>query len=221
MDERNDGAEKSPAIPASSTLKTSLASIEAQQAASSSSSSSMPSRLEAALPQAVDDDEISCLICLASSQDVEDRAILPACLHSLFCFPCILRWSQLKRSCPLCNRAIGPYLLHDVQSERDYKRYYLRPESLSGNAKAQAIDNEAARQSIEAERLRRQRRQLTSSRRGPPPIAPREGERRGWTEAARQDLPSEELYDPLAEQERLLDRRRMVYRQGLYALVSQ
>ncbi|XP_010250551.1 PREDICTED: E3 ubiquitin-protein ligase Topors [Nelumbo nucifera] len=45
--------------------------------------------------------EKSCPICL---NPVEDRraAVLSGCMHA-YCTDCIRRWSQFKRTCPLCN----------------------------------------------------------------------------------------------------------------------
>ncbi|CDR99534.1 hypothetical protein, partial [Sporisorium scitamineum] len=44
----------------------------------------------------VDDEESSwCLICHTSP--ISDRTVLPQCLHSQFCFTCILRWIHIKR----------------------------------------------------------------------------------------------------------------------------
>lgn len=64
----------------------------------------------------------SCLICLGA---IHDRCVLPVCLHSLFCFECILRWIPIHRRCPLCNTAIGDYLIHSIRSNDDYLRHYL------------------------------------------------------------------------------------------------
>lgn len=169
---------------------------------------------------AADEGDISCLICLASANSIVDRAALPLCMHSLFCFPCIIRWADVKRSCPLCNREIGPYILHDIESEREYKRHYLRPHYGSKEKANAQLDERLAHRSIEVERLHRQRRQLAqspgrSSR--PPPVAPREGELSGWTEWARQER-QDFRNDPLTHQTRALDRRKLVYRNHLFAL---
>ena len=36
----------------------------------------------------------ACLICMGHLADL-DRTVLPRCSHSLFCLPCIVRWSGL------------------------------------------------------------------------------------------------------------------------------
>lgn len=170
---------------------------------------------------------ISCLICLAS--DVEDQAILPLCRHSLFCFLCIVQWAQVKRTCPLCVQSIGPYILHEVKSDREYKRYYLRPAYDESSADNAGLDAQLVRRSIEAETLRRQRRQLLWSSvhdRRAPPIATREHERRVWTHWSREELQevrraTDTLEGHLSELERALERRKIVYRDRLYALVSK
>ncbi|CAO1629115.1 unnamed protein product [Parajaminaea phylloscopi] len=169
--------------------------------------------------------DISCLICLSSTDAVRDRAVLPLCNHSLFCFPCIVQWAELKRTCPLCVRDIGPYILHNIRSERDYERYYLRPSYGGPSQDATDIDAQAATRSIQAERLHRQHRQLVGSSaqsRRRPPIVPRAGEAQGWTERSREELASNDLLetvnDPLEQLDRALERRRIVYRERLFAL---
>ncbi|SAM83133.1 uncharacterized protein UBRO_20376 [Ustilago bromivora] len=69
-----------------------------------------------------------CLICHSSG--VWDRTVLPICLHSQFCFGCILRWSNMKPTCPLCLAKIGEFVIHDIRSDWDYIRYYLAPPRL-------------------------------------------------------------------------------------------
>ncbi|GAC94412.1 hypothetical protein PHSY_001983 [Pseudozyma hubeiensis SY62] len=72
-----------------------------------------------------DDDDEWCLIC--HTTPIADRTFLPACLHSQFCFVCILRWIDIKRTCPLCLRPIGSFVIHSVRSDGDFLRYHLPP----------------------------------------------------------------------------------------------
>lgn len=151
------------------------------------------------------DSSIGCLICLASPSSTEDRAILPICLHSLFCFGCILKWTDLKRTCPLCNAQIGPYILHQVHSEVDYQRFYLRPRDAASNddgPSSSLIDGQVARQSMAAERIRRQRRLLR--------------QRQAREERRANERSSSAAI--LAEQSRSLALRKYIYRRRLYAL---
>lgn len=69
----------------------------------------------------------SCLICLGS---ISDRTVLPRCLHSSFCFVCILRWAALKSRCPLCQRDMGDYVIHGIRADDDYIKHRLT--ALSG-----------------------------------------------------------------------------------------
>ncbi|KAJ9480353.1 RING-type domain-containing protein [Pseudozyma hubeiensis] len=75
-----------------------------------------------------DDDDEWCLIC--HTHPIVDRTFLPACLHSQFCFVCILRWIDIKRTCPLCLRSIGNFVIHSVRSDDDFLRYHLPPPPL-------------------------------------------------------------------------------------------
>lgn len=43
-----------------------------------------------------------CAICIDDLHMQEFRGLLP-CSHSAFCFQCILEWSQISNSCPLCK----------------------------------------------------------------------------------------------------------------------
>ncbi|ETS59474.1 hypothetical protein PaG_06392 [Moesziomyces aphidis] len=71
-----------------------------------------------------DDSSGWCLIC---HSDVVDRAVLPRCLHSQFCFLCITRWCAIKPRCPLCQADIGEYIIHAIRDDTDYIRYHLPP----------------------------------------------------------------------------------------------
>ncbi|SJX62673.1 uncharacterized protein SRS1_16570 [Sporisorium reilianum f. sp. reilianum] len=71
------------------------------------------------------EDAAWCLICHTSP--IDDRTVLPQCLHAQFCFACILRWIGIKRKCPLCQSAIGDYVIHAVRADDDYVRYHLPP----------------------------------------------------------------------------------------------
>jgi PHD-finger/Zinc finger, C3HC4 type (RING finger) len=44
-----------------------------------------------------------CLICMNVGPENLDRGILD-CLHSAFCFKCIIDWSNITNKCPLCKR---------------------------------------------------------------------------------------------------------------------
>lgn len=76
-------------------------------------------------------DEDSCLICLGN---IQDRTILPACQHSLFCFSCIMQWTAIHQRCPLCNTAIEGYVIHSIRNDDDYIRHRL-PEKVTGTEK--------------------------------------------------------------------------------------
>lgn len=77
-------------------------------------------------------DQDSCLICLGN---IQDRTILSACQHSLFCFSCIMQWTAIHQRCPLCNTNIEGYVIHSIRSDDDYIRHRL-PEKVKGEEKS-------------------------------------------------------------------------------------
>ncbi|KAH7108528.1 hypothetical protein BKA62DRAFT_24870 [Auriculariales sp. MPI-PUGE-AT-0066] len=64
-----------------------------------------------------------CIICL---QDIVDRTTLPNCAHERFCFECVVVWTEQSRKCPLCQQAMGAYLVHNARSLGSTK-YFLPP----------------------------------------------------------------------------------------------
>ncbi|SPO27245.1 uncharacterized protein UTRI_10362 [Ustilago trichophora] len=73
-------------------------------------------------------DNDHCLIC--HSFPLNDQTVLPNCLHSQFCFGCIVRWVQIRRCCPLCLASVGEYVIHAVRGDADYLRFHLPPAPL-------------------------------------------------------------------------------------------
>ena len=103
------------------------------------------------------DDTTACWCLICHTSPICDATILPACLHSQFCFPCILRWISIKRSCPLCLSAVGDYVIHSVRGDDDWLRYYLPPRS-SGSARVSAsstVDRRTITASVQRARLSR------------------------------------------------------------------
>ncbi|KIS66205.1 uncharacterized protein UMAG_05940 [Mycosarcoma maydis] len=96
-------------------------------------------------PQA--DDDRWCVIC--HTVPMVDAAVLPNCLHSQFCFSCIVRWSTIKRTCPLCLCSMGEYVIHSVRADDDFVRYYLPPVSLDACSIRSGPTNVGARASAE------------------------------------------------------------------------
>ena len=146
-----------------------------------------------------------CSICL---QPYTDRTMVPTCSHE-FCFECLLIWTGLSplrtyycafhsdglradqsRRCPLCAQDIGQYLMHNIRSKYDYQKHYLAP--LRTSPKPQAVI--AAR--ADARRRAERRREIE------------------WGRRRRRDR---EEADDL---ERAVEKRKWVYRNGLYAKVS-
>ncbi|KAF8920342.1 hypothetical protein CPB85DRAFT_1248510 [Mucidula mucida] len=82
-------------------------------------------RKESPSPKDASDDDVNdieaCAICLHT---FSDRTLVPACAHE-FCFDCILEWTGQSRKCPLCNQAIGEYLIHRIRGRYDYQKHYI------------------------------------------------------------------------------------------------
>lgn len=100
-----------------------------------------------------------CLICHTSP--ISDRTVLPQCLHSQFCFACILRWIGIKRKCPLCQCAIGDHVIHAIRNDNDYVRYHLPPplstRSASSSSAAPITVVDRSRITAQVQRVRNSR----------------------------------------------------------------
>lgn len=117
-----------------------------------------------------DDGPPSCLICLSSR--IVDRTLLPACSHSQFCFECILRWADVKRRCPLCQKDIGSYVIHSIRGDedQDYIRYHLRPQPDLPNPTAgtSTFSYSSRRAVVERVQAARRQRRLRNQARASP-----------------------------------------------------
>ena len=63
-----------------------------------------------------------CSICLGK---VNNKAFTDACFHT-FCFVCLLEWSKIKATCPLCKTTFKS-IIHNVVSNDVYDQYHLKP----------------------------------------------------------------------------------------------
>eukprot|EP00116_Pleurobrachia_bachei_P000488 sb/3460750/ len=61
-------------------------------------------------------DKDSCSICLGA---FTNRSFINECFHA-FCYYCILQWSEVAQTCPLCKKSFTK-IIHDVTSIRTYK----------------------------------------------------------------------------------------------------
>ncbi|UZJ57437.1 hypothetical protein CBS101457_006757 [Exobasidium rhododendri] len=179
-----------------------------------------------------EDEGESCLICLG---EIIDRTVLPKCLHSLFCFDCILRWIGIHRRCPLCSTSIEGYVIHSIRSDVDYIRHYLP--SLATTNDANESDGlfdplrlQADLSQTEARRIRRQlqqrvgRDQSTRQSRSSShslngtetSVRPRASTSRSMEWGERRV--EERQRDAIANWDERLAFRRRVYRERLYCL---
>ncbi|CAH8376505.1 unnamed protein product [Eruca vesicaria subsp. sativa] len=66
----------------------------------------------------------SCPICLENLLTHRRRAaVISSCNHG-YCLPCIRKWSQVKRSCPLCNADFDSLLILNASSRR-FRKLHL------------------------------------------------------------------------------------------------
>ncbi|WCJ23533.1 RING/U-box superfamily protein [Euphorbia peplus] len=68
----------------------------------------------------------NCPICLKDLLDHRRAAVIPGCLHS-YCLRCIRKWSDLKRTCPLCNAAFDSLFCNISFSSRSFLTETLPP----------------------------------------------------------------------------------------------
>ncbi|CAN0900680.1 E3 ubiquitin-protein ligase Topors [Linum grandiflorum] len=68
----------------------------------------------------------TCSICLTDLHDHRRTAVISACLHA-YCLPCIRRWSEVKRRCPLCNAEFNSWHCRISLSSRNFVTEKLLP----------------------------------------------------------------------------------------------
>ncbi|BGP23306.1 hypothetical protein JCM10295v2_002201 [Rhodotorula toruloides] len=145
-----------------------------------------------------EDEEELCAICLSP---IENRTVIFPCHHGQFCWQCIRAWTDQSRKCPLC---LGPieHLIHNIRSSKDYQTHYLLP--LHTIASSSSADDLLP--------ARGSRRPAVN------PTLPRHAlyGRNRYSSAARLNDLDETTWRE-REEERALERRRFIYREGLYA----
>lgn len=124
-------------------------------------------------------------------------------------FECINVWANQSRKCPLCTRPMAPFLLHELDSPVGPTKFYLPP--------LPSIRPNPVTEPLLATRVRNR-------------VAPRPAGELGYSArdglvGRRTDLWARVKRDTrgVAEEdllERAVERRREVYRYGLYAKVS-
>ena len=73
---------------------------------------------EATEPSSTNSQQIEkCPVCLQLID--RSKSFTSVCFHS-FCFECILQWSSIKLSCPLCKTAFDR-ILFNIKSQVQYK----------------------------------------------------------------------------------------------------
>ncbi|BGP60864.1 hypothetical protein NBRC10512v2_002176 [Rhodotorula toruloides] len=146
-----------------------------------------------------EDEEELCAICLSP---IENRSVIFPCHHGQFCWQCIRAWTDQSRKCPLC---LGPieHLIHNIRSSKDYQTHYLLPLHAIASTSSAADDLLPPRGA---------RRPAVN------PTLPRHAlyGRNRYSSAARLNNLDETTWRE-REEERALERRRFIYREGLYA----
>ncbi|XP_020610510.1 E3 ubiquitin-protein ligase Topors-like [Orbicella faveolata] len=64
--------------------------------------------------------DLTCSVCLS---EYDNKAFLDKCFHA-FCYFCILQWSEIVRTCPLCKSSFSS-IIHSVKSMDNYQQHYL------------------------------------------------------------------------------------------------
>ncbi|SGZ31173.1 BQ5605_C047g12325 [Microbotryum silenes-dioicae] len=147
-----------------------------------------------------DDDEVEhCAICLSP---IHNKTVITPCLHSLFCWECIRAWSDQSRKAKL---------IYNIRSNKDFQTHHLVPlRSPSTSTAAEDHRLLATSSSRPASSTSHRRPSVTSlprhalyGRRNESATSPAAGmDEATWREQVN---------------ERALERRRFVYRQGLFA----
>lgn len=69
--------------------------------------------------------DATCSVCLS---EYDNKAFLDKCFHA-FCYFCILQWSEIVRTCPLCKSSFTS-IIHSVKSMDNYQQHFLsKPDS--------------------------------------------------------------------------------------------
>ncbi|KAM0751621.1 hypothetical protein T439DRAFT_214668 [Meredithblackwellia eburnea MCA 4105] len=142
------------------------------------------------------DEPPHCAICLSP---VDNKAIITPCHHADFCFACIRPWTDQSRRCPLCLGNIQS-LLYNIRSDKDFQTYHLQALSITSGASSSASLFSSTGPSSSG------RNGVPSSRYTSIPRHAFYGRQRDDTETWRETL-----------EERAIERRRYIYREGLYA----
>ncbi|KAI8361569.1 hypothetical protein B0O80DRAFT_494112 [Mortierella sp. GBAus27b] len=150
-------------------------------------------------------DPSHCVICLNSC---DDRTVLSTCRHE-FCFHCILQWSMISHSCPLCVQ-IFDSCIHDIKDDQNYTVHRFEPlsgSSCTGSSPASASSSSTIHASTPSRQLTVPYgiiRQLYG-----PPQNRRRYRNQQRSERAEERLVSEQHQDAL-------ERRRHVYHHRLF-----
>ena len=64
--------------------------------------------------------DATCAICLGER---EEQCCTDTCLHQ-FCFSCLVEWTKVKSSCPLCKRDFSA-ILYNIRADDDYDEYKI------------------------------------------------------------------------------------------------
>jgi hypothetical protein len=67
-----------------------------------------------------------CPICLQKFS-FKSKSYASKCFHS-YCFECLLEWTKIRYSCPLCKQAFDR-IIYDVKSNLEYKEHFLKPKT--------------------------------------------------------------------------------------------
>ncbi|XP_070564167.1 E3 ubiquitin-protein ligase Topors-like [Ptychodera flava] len=98
----------------------------------------------------------NCSICLGK---FDNKSFTDACFHT-FCFVCILEWSKVKATCPLCKTSFNS-IIHNIKSNELYDQYYL---PVTENGSVRVGNSDAARFRYRTTQMDARRSQLLHRR---------------------------------------------------------
>jgi hypothetical protein len=97
--------------------------VESSERSKEEAVKSRPRSLSAALSQSDTNQNEICPICLLQITK-EERSFAGTCFHT-FCYECLLEWSKIKSSCPLCKQLFSK-IYYKIKSVDDYREHVIK-----------------------------------------------------------------------------------------------
>ncbi|OQR74982.1 E3 ubiquitin-protein ligase Topors-like [Tropilaelaps mercedesae] len=79
-----------------------------------------PQRSNSASSSSSEDPDNTCAICLGKPSN---KSFTDACYHP-FCFSCLVEWSRVKATCPLCQKPFRT-IVHNIKENYEFEQYHI------------------------------------------------------------------------------------------------